>query len=179
MNMEFNPKKVVLGVLLLTAVEQGLKLLINAFYLTRVVPIWEPYLYFKPMFNRDYSWFNSMFQLGIGKWVHIVFVMLLLAALYLFYKYVTLRFGTSRSVDALALFIFSGAVCSLIDKVFWGGSLDYILVEPLFTFDLKDVYINVFIGLLILLMLMKDKALKRMDEERLFKGFFAFVFHKT
>lgn len=177
--MKIKNMKVVLGVLFLTAVDQILKLIIKAAYLNSEVPIWPPFLYFKPMFNRDYSWFNSMFQLGIGKWIHIVFVIALLALLYLFYRYLNKRFGNSSKVDILAMFIFSGALCSLIDKVFWGGSLDYILVDPLFTFDLKDVYINVFIGLLILFMLLKDKALKRMDENDLFKGFYKYLLRKT
>jgi hypothetical protein len=28
------------------------------------------------MFNRDYSWINSMFHLNVGKWIHIVIVII-------------------------------------------------------------------------------------------------------
>jgi len=76
-------------------------------------------------------------------------------------------------------FLFSGAICSLIDKVFWNGSLDYILVKGLFTFDLKDVYINVFIGLLILSLILGDKVLKQIDDDDLLKDFAKYIFKKA
>ena len=37
----------------------------------------------------------------------------------------------------------SGCLCSLIDKVFWGGSLDFLQIPTLFIFDLKDCYLTV------------------------------------
>ena len=46
------------------------------------------------------------------------------------------------------LFILSGALCSLIDKIFYGGSLDFIGISNLFIADIKDMYIN--LGLLFL-----------------------------
>ena len=39
-------------------------------------------------------------------------------------------------------FIFAGALCSLIDKIFYGGSLDFIGISNLFIVDIKDIYIN-------------------------------------
>lgn len=40
-----------------------------------------------------------------------------------------------------ALF-FSAIICSTIDKVFWGGSLDFIAI-PRYIIDPKDLYIGV------------------------------------
>ena len=40
------------------------------------------------------------------------------------------------------VFLFCGALCSLIDKVFYGGSLDFIGISNLFIADIKDIYIN-------------------------------------
>ena len=40
------------------------------------------------------------------------------------------------------LFILSGALCSLIDKIFYGGSLDFIGISNLFIADIKDLYIS-------------------------------------
>ena len=37
----------------------------------------------------------------------------------------------------------SGCLCSLIDKLFWGGSLDFLQIPTLFIFDLKDCYLTV------------------------------------
>ena len=40
------------------------------------------------------------------------------------------------------IFLFTGALCSLIDKIFYGGSLDFIGICNLFIADIKDIYIN-------------------------------------
>ena len=37
----------------------------------------------------------------------------------------------------------AGSLCSLIDKLFWGGSLDFLQIPTLFIFDLKDCYLTV------------------------------------
>lgn len=148
-----------LGAALLIIIEQGLKLIVNR-NLDAFFPIVPPVLYFKPMFNRDYSWINSMFQLGVGKWVHIALVIGMLVFILLAYDYALKKAG-GKYINVMFAFVIAGAVCSLIDKLFWGGSLDYILLSGFFTFDLKDVYINVFIGLFIAGLLFKNKALKQ------------------
>ena len=145
---------------LLIFVEQGIKLIVNR-NLNASYPILPPLLYFRPMFNRDYSWINSMFQLGVGKGIHIVLVLVMLALILLAYRYCVKRSQGSRYVDAMFSILIAGALCSLIDKLFWGGSLDYILLRGFFTFDLKDVYINAFIAMIILGLLFKNKALWR------------------
>ncbi|MGH4119158.1 signal peptidase II [Clostridium sp.] len=80
-------------------------------------------------------------------------------------------------VNTMYAFIFSGAICSLFDKIFWNGSLDYILVNGFFTFDLKDVYINVFSGLIILLLLFKNKFLNQIDDN-IVKDFTKYILRK-
>lgn len=138
-------KKVWINILLLIILEQCIKIVINDNFLNRKVPIIPHYLYFQPMFNRDYSWFNSMLQLNVGKWIHIVLVASMLTLIYLFYRYLNKQLLTSKIINGMFVFIFSGATCSLIDKVLWNGSLDYIYVKGFFTFDLKDIYILMFL----------------------------------
>jgi hypothetical protein len=83
----------------------------------------------------------------------------------------------SRLIE-IFIFVFSGAMCSLIDKVFWNGSLDYIELKGFFTFDLKDVYVNVSIGLLLFFMIKGNKKIKSILEDKtLMKGFTQTVFH--
>lgn len=168
-----------LGVVFLVALEQGIKIIINNNYLDRNSPIAPPLLYFKPTFNRDYSWFNSMLQLGVGKWAHIVVVAVLSILIYLFYDFICHKKGGSKSIDILFAFVFSCAVCSLIDKVFWDGSLDYIQVKGFFTFDLKDVYVNVFIALLLLLILIKSKAIRALEDKNLAKDFVKYISRRS
>lgn len=148
-----------LGITGLIVPEQGIKLIINRFFLDASVPVVPSILYFRPMFNRQYSWFNSMLRFEGGKWLHIVIVTVLIVLLVLFYRYLRKKMGPDKIINVMFAFIFAGAMCSLIDKVFWDGSLDYILLNGFFTFDLKDVYINVFNGFLIYLLLFRSRYL--------------------
>ncbi len=158
--MKRQVRYMLLGAVLLCVVEQGIKLIVNR-NLNASFPILPPLLYFQPMFNRDYSWINSMFQLGVGRGIHIALVLAMLVLIFLAYRYCAQRSDGSRYVNAMFSILIAGALCSLIDKLFWGGSLDYILLKGFFTFDLKDVYINAFIAMFILGLVFKNKALWR------------------
>jgi signal peptidase II len=160
------------GIAGLIALEQGIKLLINRFFLDASVPLLKPLFYFEPMFNRHYSWFNSMLRIEGSRWVHIVFVGLVIVLIFLFYRYARRRMGARRFTDTMFSFLLAGAVCSFIDKLFWNGSLDYIRMDGLFTFDLKDLYIDVFIGLLIYALLFRGGELKRFLDSRVIEDFF-------
>ncbi|MBU3219798.1 signal peptidase II [Clostridium algidicarnis] len=175
--MRIQNKKTNLAVLILVTIDQIIKIVINNNFFDKRFPILHPFLYFEPMFNRQYSWFNSMLQLGIGRYMHISLVAIMSTLIYLFYQYLNKQFGTNKIINIMYAFIFSGAICSLIDKIFWNGSLDYILVNGFFTFDLKDVYINTFIGLLILSLLLKNKALNQIDDN-IVKDFTKYILRK-
>ncbi|KNF09060.1 lipoprotein signal peptidase [Gottschalkia purinilytica] len=176
--MKIKNKKTWISVIFLISIEQIIKIIINSNYLDKNIPILPPLLYFKPIFNRDYSWFNSMLQLGIGRWIHILIAAVMSLLIYLFYSYLNNRIGINRVINIMFAFVFSGALCSLIDKVFWNGSLDYIQLKGFFTFDLKDLYINVFIGMLILLALMKNKTLEEIDDRNIIKDFAKYILRK-
>lgn len=176
--MKIENKKMWLGVFILIAIEQVIKIIINNNFLEKRFPILPPFLYFEPMFNRSYSWFNSMLQLGVSKWIHIFIVVIMSIFIYLFYRYLNKELGTNKIINILFAFIFSGAMCSLIDKVFWDGSLDYILVNGFFTFDLKDVYINIFIILLILSIILENKVLNQLDDD-IIKNFTKYILRKS
>jgi signal peptidase II len=177
--MKIENKKTWVGVFILILIEQGIKIIINSRYFNKTFPILPPLLYFEPMFNRHYSWVNSMLRLGVSKGLHIAIVVILSIFLYLFYGYINKRLGTNKIINVMFAFIFSGALCSLADKVFWNGSLDYVLVKGFFTFDLKDVYIDIFCGLMILLLLSKNKILKQLDDKDVYKDFIKYIFRKT
>lgn len=171
-------KKTWLGIFSLIAIEQFIKIIIYNNYLNERFDILPPILYFEPIFNRRYSWFNSMLQLGNGKWLHIVLVSIMTLILYLFYQYLKNSIGNSNFINIMFAFLFSGAICSLIDKVFWDGSLDYILVNGLFTFDLKDVYINIFTGLMILSLFLNNKTISQINEKATIREFKKFIIEK-
>ncbi|MFW6015145.1 MAG: signal peptidase II [bacterium] len=163
----------------LVVIEQMIKIIINNNYLDYNKPIIKPWIYFKPIFNRDYSWYNSLFQLGIGKWVHIIAVAIIILIGLLIYLFIKKSLGTTKFIDITFAFLLSSGVCSLIDKVFWNGSLDYINLRGYFTFDLKDVYINIFIGLIILMFIINYKGLRKVDDKKFMKDFLKFILRKN
>ena len=78
------------------------------------------------------------------------------------------------------LFILSGALCSLIDKTFYGGSLDFIGISNLFIADIKDIYINLGILFFIMLIYMKgyfkeEDSSTLKDDLQSVKKFFKFM----
>lgn len=174
--MRIQNKKIWASIFVLVGIEQIIKIIINKNFFESRFAILPPILYFEPKFNRNYSWFNSMFQLGVSKWMHIAFVSIMLAIIYLFYRYLNDRVGTNKLINTMFVFLFSGTVCSLIDKIFWDGSLDYILIKGFFTFDLKDVYLNIFNGLLILSVFLEYKAFKNLDDKKILKDFVSYIF---
>ena len=176
--MKIKNKIVLVIIFLLITIEQVIKIVINNNFLNRKVPILPPFLYFQPMFNRDYSWFNSMFQLNVGKWIHVALVAFMIISIYLFYKYLNKQLMTNKMINCMFVFIFSGAMCSLIDKVLWNGSLDYIFVNGFFTFDLKDVYIDIFIGLLIVSLIFENKVVKQVNDNNILKDFIKYILPK-
>ncbi|MBZ9689309.1 signal peptidase II [Clostridium estertheticum] len=175
MIMKIQNKKMWLAVFILITLDQVIKIVINTNFLDKRFPILPGLLSFEPMFNRHYSWLNSMLELGVSKWIHISIVTIIIILMYLFYKYLNEQFETNKIINIMYAFIFSGSMCSLIDKIFWNGSLDYIYVNGFFIFDLKDVYINIFIGLLALSLFLKGKALKQFDDNNIVKDFTSYL----
>lgn len=139
------------------------------------IDILKGFLEFYPLFNRDFSWINSLFQCGIGLLSHIIISVITLIGLIITYDFIKTKKQISNTLDLAFVFIISGAICSLIDKVFWGGSLDYIYLVRFFVFDLKDVYVTAFEILLILSIIKGFKRFKNMDEKKLSKELWAFV----
>lgn len=155
----------------LLMIEQIIKLVINSKYLNVSEPILEPYLYFQPMFNRDYSWINSLFNFGVSKMVHIILVSVIIIFIVLVYKYLNYKKLNSKLISIAFAFLLAGGMSSLIDKVFWDGSLDYIYVSGFFTFDLKDLYIDTFIGLIILIFIIDHQGFRTKDDDTFIKNF--------
>lgn len=75
---------------LLLIIEQSIKIFIYSRHMESNIPIVDNLLYLKPMFNRDYSWINSLFSLGISKAAHIILVggiVVLVSLIYAFIRH--------------------------------------------------------------------------------------------
>jgi signal peptidase II len=106
--------------------------------------IWE-FVRFKPVKNVDLSWINSSLKLGFGFLPHILINVIGIIFIYYLYKFYLSKSRETIWNSSVYALIMAGAFCSLIDKTFWGGSLDYIKYTGFlggYTFDLKDVYIS-------------------------------------
>ncbi len=157
--------KFILITLILILIEQGIKLIINAKYLEASIPIIKNYIYFDPLFNRDYSWINSLFQLGVSKFIHIFLVAFIIIGIIVVYQFIVYKNYNTKLLSTTLSFVLAGGICSFIDKIFWDGSLDYIYIVNYFTFDLKDVYINVFIFLMIMMFIIDHQGIRTAKED--------------
>lgn len=136
-------KYIIIALLILS--DQLIKIIIKLNFMDYdKILIWE-FVRFKPVKNVDLSWINSSLKLGFGFLPHILINVIGIIFIYYLYKfYLSKSRETIWNFSVYAL-IMAGAFCSLIDKTFWGGSLDYIKYTGFlggYTFDLKDVYIS-------------------------------------
>lgn len=161
-------------IFMLIVLEQGIKLIVKNYYNVKV-PIIENILYFMPVLNEDYSWFNSMFQFGWSRFFHIALVLFVILFGYSFFKYLETKNLNKKITNTLKIFLFSGAICSLMDKIFWNGSLDYILLKGFFVFDLKDCYLTTFQVIIIIFAIKNRKTISKINEIELVKDYIGFI----
>lgn len=127
----------------LTLADQIIKAVIAARFMQCELDLLAGIVRFRPILNTNLSWVGNYVSFLSNPWVMIainIFAIFIFISGYLFYLQKTGRSGPcAKLITALGL---SGCVCSLIDKIAWGGSLDFIQLPQLFTFDLKDCYIS-------------------------------------
>lgn len=146
----FTNKTLLLIFLTLMSIDQCIKIIIKLFFFDKYLEIIPKFLSFNPIINTKGSWLNARFDLGVGFPLLIIVNFLALFLFFELYRYYNHKGHKDFWSDMCFLFITSGALCSLIDKLFYGGSLDFIGISDLFIADIKDIYINLAILFLIL-----------------------------
>jgi signal peptidase II len=139
------------------------------------VDILKGILAFRPYINEYYSWINSVFNMGISLTVHILLNLLILLIILVAYGFVRDKNPSDKYVGSLFAFLLAGGLCSLIDKLAWGGSLDYIWLKGFFIFDLKDVYLTVFDGLLIAAVLFNYKGFRKISTGKMLRELCSYI----
>lgn len=162
-----------IGILVLA--DQCIKLYIKNNLFHARINLLGDFVQLEPMINTKYSWVNSMLDLGINKAFHIIMVILAIFIIFVVFKFVTTMYLNNKIINSLFILLISGAICSLSDKLFWGGSLDYIKLKGLFTFDLKDVYVSAFEVLIVCLLIINYKSLKEISNRKLLSDFRLFL----
>lgn len=143
-------KKLWILFFVLMLLDQGSKLIIKLFFFNDRFEIIPNFLSFHPIINTKGSWLNVRFGTSLNFPLLIFLNVLAIFFFIEFYRYYTKRGNKCFWSDICFISIISGCLCSFIDKVFYGGSLDFIGISTLFIADLKDIYINLAIFAFIL-----------------------------
>ncbi|MDR3285922.1 MAG: signal peptidase II [Prevotellaceae bacterium] len=172
-------KNILLWIALLVIIDQVIKIIINTYFLDIRFNIIPSLFEFYPKFNDKYSYICVLFSLNIGLLVHVIVISAIGITLLFMYNYLKKILINTKLLDFMFVFSMSGIICALIGIVIWTrGTLDYIYLKPLFIFDLKDLYLNVF-GCLFLVFFYKNrmqlKAAKGRDLIIYVKNYFGFL----
>jgi signal peptidase II len=103
------------------------------------------------------SWGASRFGLTLGIKVFLIINIIAIPLVVQIYRFYIKENTPSFWVNAAFVLCFSGIVCSMIDKMFFGGSLDFLMLKDLFVADIKDFYITLSIGCLLVEILLNSK----------------------
>ena len=163
--------KMILLILLFIVIDQSIKIYITNYLMGGNFNILGQIIEFQPKLNTAYSWFNSLGNFGVGLLPHIIINIIILFFSFIILDFVLAKKKENKIANWLFIFLIAGTICSLIDRMFWGGSLDYIYLKGYFIFDLKDVYISIFEVILVLLWVFNYKELRKLDEKLLYGEF--------
>lgn len=149
-------RKIVLFAITLVVIDQVIKLVISANYRDVNIEIIPSLLEFKPTLNnKSFYWFAIM-GIDVGRWSRLLVGFFGLSLLSLLHYQMRKKIKNAKWWDAGFTFGFAGILCSMCDNIFFGGSWDFIYLKPLFIFDMKDLYLNCFV-ILILVSSYKNK----------------------
>lgn len=126
------------------------------------------YFSITPDLNDKGSFIASRFDLNAPFIIFIFLNFLILVLIFFIYKYIIYKNDVNPINQITFIFLFSGGLCSLIDKIFWGGSLDFLHIHNLFIADIKDIFITFGLGSFILSNIISSDQIQ-------FKNVFEFV----
>lgn len=127
----------------LIIIDQTIKLLISNYFINADIVILQNILFFRPIQNTNLNWIASIIEYKTPLLFMIVIQIFVLTTIILLYRYFSyLWIQGKKFLYGMLTFYISGLTCSFIDVVFWGGSLDFLRLFDWFTFDLKDVYLD-------------------------------------
>lgn len=128
---------------ILISIDQLFKLFIYKNYMDCKFTIVRGLLEFSPKINRNMSYAGNFVKLFSYIEVAVVFNILIILIFISGYAFYIRKVKVPRKIAKIILISgLAGCICSLMDKLFCGGSLDYIRIPNFFTFDLKDIYIT-------------------------------------
>lgn len=140
--MNTQVRKGIISIILLIGIDQLIKLVIYYYFMEVEFNLIGEWVYFSPIFNPDVSWFSAKSGINLSRGVHILLpILCMIWGIILGKKYYKIYKNEKWVVIGYCIAL-AGSICSIIDRLFWGTSLDYIAVRGHFIFDLKDVLVN-------------------------------------
>ncbi len=146
------------------------KVVINAWFMDVTFSFFNGALKFSPFLNtHSMSLFNGLvldLNVNLKSLVIMNIVLLILTIpIYLYLKSIDFK---NIFLSAIFLLLVSGTIASTIDRLLWGGSLDFILISD-YIIDFKDIYLfsSIFIAILYMLKSLFDFFFKRKRSSQL------------
>src|SRR5690554_768066 len=159
-------RNIIAWIFILIFIDQTIKILINICLGNVHFEIIPSLIEFKPTFNERHSWVNNLlndnFGLNIGLIPHIILYLLAGILVPMYFSYFKNKISDNKKlIDVAAIFMTAAILCALIGNIIWTkGTLDYIYLKPLFVFDLKDVYIDCGVVMILIYVLKNRKQLE-------------------
>lgn len=153
-------KPFILPILALTLIDQIVKVVISISFMQYDFDIVPHLLRFNPKLNVNLSYVGNFIDAFSNLYFMIflnILVIFVLLSGYMLYK-------AKGKQNALASNLImtcgmAGSICSLIDKLFWGGSLDFLQIPGMFIFDLKDCYLTVAVVVFVIVSILHGKEI--------------------
>ena len=159
---EICKRSFLLPILCLVLADQSIKRIISFFFMKCNFTLIENLIRFNPVVNTKSTWIGNHIDIfiftdwGITVLLNIVVIFIFISG-YAFYRQKSK--DTGIFVKIIVICGMAGSICGLIDRAIWGGSLDFIQIPGLFTFDLKDCYTSVACMIFVVLGLMHSKEI--------------------
>lgn len=160
--------------LILIVIDQAIKIIIHKyFFIKDKIKIVDGILYFKPVINTKLSYISSKFNIETNRITALIITILIIYLIIMLRFYFNNKIANKSAIAGVDILI-SSSVCAFIDRLFWGGSLDYIYLKNMFIMDLKDIY--AFIAAILMLIFIQTNK----DEVKRFRltKFIKFCFWK-
>ncbi len=136
---------------------------------------------FRPMFNSKYSFVNDTIHqrtgIDAGLIFHVILFTLIWIVIFIFYRFFKGVAPENKLLDVSFSFFTAGLICSYLGILVWEkGILDFLCFKPLgyVTCDLKDIYINCFLVLMLIsaIKIEKEHKITLKDMVSYLKGLF-------
>ena len=130
----------IISALILT--DQFIKLVIWVFFFNVRFSIIPGVISFYPVINTFLSWFAFYLPFTVNPFfLYLSNIATFIFILYLYNRHKQQTTEVKTCVKIVYMLAVAGCICSFVDKIFYGGSIDYIYLESFFVLDLKDLYI--------------------------------------